>query len=42
MSHYSWGRQIRWANGGMSNQVEVETVENRTITFNIETAKIVQ
>ena len=42
MSHYSWGRPMRWANGGMNNQVEVETVENRTITFNIESAKIVQ
>jgi hypothetical protein len=42
VSHYSWGDSLEWADGGWDNKVQVRTVEDRVITFDIETGEIVQ
>lgn len=42
VSHYSWGGSLQWVDGGWNNEIEVQTVENKTITFNIQTAEILQ
>jgi len=40
-NHYFWGGSLRWTEEQWKGEVEVKTVENKTIRFNIQTAKIV-
>ena len=40
-SHYGWGGSLRWTEEQWKGEVEVKTVENKTIRFNIQTAEIV-
>ncbi len=42
VSHYSWGGALKWLDGGWNDTLGVETVEDRKITFNIQTAEIVR
>lgn len=42
VSHYSWGGHLKWTNEGWESTVQVETVEDRTIVFDIKTGEIVE
>ena len=41
VSHYWWGGDLEWSNSGWDNLLEVRTVEDETIVFDITTAEIV-
>ncbi|NQV85903.1 MAG: hypothetical protein HQ492_02380 [Woeseiaceae bacterium] len=41
ISHYSWGNSLRWAEDYSPDILEVRTVEDRTIKFDIRSADIV-
>lgn len=42
VSHYSWGGRLKWSNEGWESTVQVETVEDRTIVFDITTGEVVE
>lgn len=41
VSHYSWGGELGWADEEGADILQVQTVEDKTIKFNIRTAEIV-
>lgn len=42
VSHYSWGGHLQWTNEGWESTVQVETVEDRTIVFDIASGQIIE
>ena len=42
ISHYSWGGNLKWGQNSWGGEIQVKTVEDRIIKFDIRTAEIIE
>jgi len=42
VSHYSWGGSLRWSENWWDDEIQVTTVEDKVIRFNIRTAEVIE
>jgi hypothetical protein len=42
VSHYNWGGDLKWSQNPWDGEIQVTTVEDKIIKFNIRTAEIIE